>query len=46
MLTLAEKAYRDQPGWVEAIERQLVEFCIDGWLHDYLKMKVMRDNPV
>jgi hypothetical protein len=47
MLTLAEEAYRaDQPGGVEAIERQLGEFFIDGLLHDYLKMKVMRDNPV
>ena len=46
MLTLAEEAYRDQPGGVEANERQLVVFFIDGLLHDYLKMKVMRDNPV
>ena len=47
MLTLAEEVYRDEPGGVEAIERQLVVvFLIDGLLHDYQKMKVMRDNPV
>ena len=28
-----------------AIERQLVGFFIDGLAHDYLKMKVMRENP-
>ena len=30
MLTLAEEANRDQPGGVEAIERPLVGFFIDG----------------
>ena len=28
MLTLAEETYRDQPGGVEAIERQLVGFLL------------------
>ena len=39
LLTLAEEAYRDQPGRFEAIERQLVRFFIDELIHDYLKMK-------
>lgn len=30
MLTLTEEANRDQPGGVEAIERPLVGFFIDG----------------
>lgn len=46
LLTLAEEAYVGQPGGLQAIERQLVGFFIDGLLHDYLKMKVMRENPV
>ena len=28
------------------MQRQLVGFFIDGLAHDYLKMKVMRENPV
>jgi hypothetical protein len=46
MLTLAEETYCDHPGGVKTIERQLIGLFIDGLMHDYLKMKVMRDNPV
>lgn len=46
LLTLAEEAYIGQPDGLLAIERQLVVFFIDGLSHDYLKMKVMRENPV
>ena len=28
-----------------AVERQLVGFFVDCLHHDYLRMKVMRDNP-
>lgn len=45
LLTLAEEAFTGQNGGIAAIERQLVGFFIDGLAHDYLKMKVMRENP-
>ena len=38
------EALTGQNGGVAAIERQLV-FFVDGLAHDYLKMKVMRENP-
>ena len=28
------------------VQRQLVGLSIDGLAHDYLKMKVMRENPM
>lgn len=46
LLTLAEEAYLGQPGGIQAVERQLVGFFIDGLLHDTLKLSVMRNNPV
>lgn len=45
LLQLAEEAYLNQSGGVQAIERQLVGFFIDGLLHNYLKLAVMRQNP-
>lgn len=45
LLALAEEAFVGQPGGIQPIEAQLVGFFIDGLAHDYLKMKVMRDNP-
>ena len=45
LLALAEEAFAGQNGGATAIERQLVGFFIDGLAHDYLKMKVMRENP-
>ena len=45
LLALAEEAFIGQTGGTTAIERQLVGFFIDGLAHDYLKMKVMRENP-
>lgn len=45
LLSLVEEAFAGQPRGVPAIERQIVGFFIDGLLHDYLKMKVMRENP-
>jgi len=47
LLSLAEEAYAGvQDGGAAAIERQLIGFFIDGLAFDYLKMKVMRDNPL
>lgn len=45
LLALAEEAFAGQPGGLQAVETQLIGFFIDGLAHDYLKMKVMRDNP-
>lgn len=47
LLSLAEEAYAGvHNGGAAAIERQLICFFIDGLAFDYLKMKVMRDNPL
>ena len=43
LLNLAEDAFVGQAG--AAIDQQLVGFFIDGLTYDYMKMKVMRDNP-
>lgn len=47
LLNLSEEAYEglEQDRNAAAIERQLVGFFIDGLAYDYLKMKVMRENP-
>ena len=45
LLSLAEEAFTGQNAGVAAIERQLVGFFVDGLVHDYLKMRVMRENP-
>lgn len=43
LLALAEDAFLGQMG--DAVQTQLVGFFIDGLAHDYMKMKVMRENP-
>lgn len=45
LLALAEESFIDQQGGLQAVETQLIGFFIDGLAHNYLKMKVMRDNP-
>ena len=46
LLAIAEDAFQGQDqADLAAIERQLVGFFIDGLVYDYLKMKVMRENP-
>ena len=45
LLSLAEEAFTGQNDRVAGIERQLVGFFVDGLVHDYLKMRVMRENP-
>lgn len=43
LLNLADDAFAGQAG--DAVNRQLVGFFIDGLFYDYMKMKVMRENP-
>jgi hypothetical protein len=45
LLALAEIAYRGTDGNLALIERQLIGFFVSGLYENYLKMKVMRDNP-
>ena len=46
LLALARDAFQGQDGKNVAVERQLIGFFfVDGLHHDYLRMKVMRDNP-
>ena len=45
LLSLAEEALAGQNGGVAAIVRQLVGVFMDGLVHDYLKMRMMRANP-
>lgn len=45
LLTMAEEAFVGHNGDLIVIERQLIGFFIDGLAHDFLKMKVMRENP-
>ena len=42
---MAEEAFTGQNDRVAGIETQLVGFSVDGLVHDYLKMRVMRENP-
>lgn len=46
LMSLAEEAFRGQQLNLQPIATQLIGFFIDGLAFDYLKMKVMRDNPV
>ena len=43
LMTLAEEAFPNQQG--PAIQRQLIDIFLDGLSEDYLKMKILRDNP-
>ena len=45
LLALAEEALLIQQAGKQPIQTQLVGFFIDGLASDYLKIKVMRDNP-
>lgn len=47
LLSLAQEAFvNPQQQDLAAVERQIIGFFIDGLSHDYLKLKVMRENPV
>lgn len=43
LMALGEEAFPNQVN--VAVDQQLIGFFIDGLLHDYMKMKVMRENP-
>ena len=45
LLSLSEEAYVNDPSAAKIIDSQLIGFFIDGLYHDYLKLKVMRENP-
>ena len=45
LYTLAEEVFKGQNIFLPIIQKQLIIFFIDGLNHDYLKMKIMRDNP-
>lgn len=45
LYNLAEEVFKDQNVMLPIIQSQLVNFFINGLLLDYLKMKIMRDNP-
>ena len=43
LLNLGQDAFEGQAG--AATDQQLLDFFIGGLTYDYMKMKVMRDNP-
>ena len=43
LITLSEEAFPNQQG--QGIQRQLIDIFVDGLSEDYLKMKILRDNP-
>jgi len=45
LYNLAAEVFRDQNVMLPIIQSQLVNFFINGLSLDYLKMKIMRDNP-
>ena len=45
LVALARDAFQGQEGNNMAVEQQLICFFVDSLHHDYLRMKVMHDNP-
>ena len=45
MLTLARDTFKGQDAMQVAVEQQLIGFVVDGLCHNYLRIKVMRENP-
>ena len=45
LYNLAEEVFKDQNVMLPIIQKQLVNFFINGLSLDYLKMKIMRENP-
>lgn len=46
LMTMAEDAFPDgDPRNDPAIERQLIQAFVDGLAHDFLKVRLLRDNP-
>jgi len=46
LLSLATDAYENIEGNLDIIEKQLVEIFIDGLLHNYMKLKLMREGHI
>ena len=44
LLSLANQAYSDDSLRTAEVQKQLVNFFIDGLSYDYIKIKVMREN--
>ena len=45
LLALAGQAYTAESLRTAEVQKQLVNFFVDGLLYDYIKIKVMRENP-
>ena len=45
LFALAQEAFAGQQGGLAAVENQMIGFFVDGLQHDYLKMKILHDNP-
>ena len=45
LLALAEDAYGDQEGGIQRYGREIIGIFIDGLTHDYIRLKLMRENP-
>ena len=45
LFALAKEALAGQQGGLGTVESQIIGFFVDGLYHDFLKMKVMHDNP-
>lgn len=44
LMTLGDDAFEGVPDDVK--DKQMVNYFIDGLLHDFMKMKIMRENPI
>ena len=45
LFALAQEAFAGQQGGLGAVESQIIGFFVDGLYHDFLKMKVIYNNP-
>ena len=45
LFSLAQEAFASQQGGLAAVENQMIGFFVDGLMYDYLKMKILRENP-
>ena len=45
LFALAQEAFAGQQGSFGAVESQMIGFFVDGLYHDFLKMRVICDDP-
>ena len=45
IFALVQEPFSGQQGGLGSVESQIIDFFVDGLHHDFLKMKVMHDNP-